>query len=110
MSNRRNRENVEEVETSPDGRYTRVLCVCANSSLLPTSMLSPAQFLCVHESAPYCLQFDEKLGTGAYKSVYLAYDNDTGNEVAWNTVDLRRMPPHERSARYASIGLGHAAM
>jgi serine/threonine protein kinase len=28
-------------------------------------------------------QFDEKLGNGAYKDVYLAYDTETGKEVAW---------------------------
>jgi hypothetical protein len=28
-------------------------------------------------------QFDEKLGNGAYKEVYLAYDTETGKEVAW---------------------------
>lgn len=29
------------------------------------------------------LQFDEKLGNGAFKEVYLSYDTETGKEVAW---------------------------
>lgn len=28
-------------------------------------------------------QFDEKLGNGAYKEVFLSYDTETGKEVAW---------------------------
>jgi len=28
-------------------------------------------------------QFDEKLGNGAFKEVYLSYDTETGKEVAW---------------------------
>lgn len=31
-------------------------------------------------------RFKELVGTGAYKAVYKAVDNDTGCEVAWNTV------------------------
>jgi serine/threonine protein kinase len=41
-------------------------------------------------------QFDEKLGNGAYKEVFLAYDTETGKEVAWNTVTLARLPPTEK--------------
>ena len=42
------------------------------------------------------LQFDEKLGNGAYKDVFLAYDTETGKEVAWNAVNLARLPPNEK--------------
>lgn len=50
-------------------------------------------FVCV-----FCFffQFDEKLGSGAYKEVFLAYDTETGKEVAWNTVTLARLPPNEK--------------
>src|SRR6185312_14180342 len=43
-----------------------------------------------------CVEFDEKLGNGAYKEVYLAYDTETGKEVAWNSVNLSRMPATEK--------------
>ena len=45
-------------------------------------------YVCVHiyGLCVFIVQFDEKLGTGAYKSVWLAYDTDRGIEVAWNTV------------------------
>jgi len=59
----RRRDNLREVETSPNGQYIR---------------------------------FDERLGNGAYKDVWLAFDNDSGKEVAWNTVDLRRLPFGEK--------------
>lgn len=61
--NRRRRNSLHEVETSPDGRYIR---------------------------------FDEKLGSGAYKDVYLSYDTETGQEVAWNTVYLGGLPADEQ--------------
>lgn len=41
-------------------------------------------------------RFDERLGTGAYKEVWLAYDTETGKEVAWNTVEIRRLPAAEK--------------
>ena len=31
-------------------------------------------------------RFEEELGSGSQKKVYLAYDTDTGREVAWNAV------------------------
>ena len=31
-------------------------------------------------------RFEEELGSGSQKKVYLAYDTDTGREVAWNSV------------------------
>lgn len=52
--------------------------------------------LCSSYSPPLSCQFDEKLGNGAYKEVYLSYDTETGKEVAWNTVNLTRLPPGER--------------
>ena len=42
------------------------------------------------------VRFDEKLGTGAYKNVYLAYDTETGKEVAWNSIDMKRLPEPEK--------------
>lgn len=38
------------------------------------------------------IRFDMKVGSGAYKEVWLAFDTESGREVAWNTVDLRRVP------------------
>lgn len=35
---------------------------------------------------------NEELGRGAYKIVYKGIDNQTGNEVAWNTVQLSKLP------------------
>lgn len=42
------------------------------------------------------LRFSEKLGSGAYKEVYRAYDTSEGIEVAWNVVHLSGVPKAER--------------
>ena len=42
------------------------------------------------------LRFSEKLGSGAYKDVYRAYDTSEGIEVAWNVVNLCGVPKLER--------------
>lgn len=42
------------------------------------------------------LRFLEKLGSGAYKDVYRAYDTIEGIEVAWNVVNLSGVPKLER--------------
>ncbi|CAG9317215.1 unnamed protein product [Blepharisma stoltei] len=41
-------------------------------------------------------RFDEEIGSGAYKTVYKAIDNDTGCEVAWNTVKTHGMTKAEK--------------
>jgi len=43
------------------------------------------------------VRFTEKLGSGAYKSVYRAYDTIEGIEVAWNVVNLSGMPKSDRA-------------
>jgi WNK lysine deficient protein kinase len=35
---------------------------------------------------------NEELGRGSYKIVYKGIDSNTGNEVAWNTVQLSTLP------------------
>ena len=42
------------------------------------------------------IRFKEKLGSGAYKDVYRAYDTIEGIEVAWNVVKLFGVPKAER--------------
>jgi serine/threonine protein kinase len=42
------------------------------------------------------IRFNRRLGSGAFKTVYLAFDNDTGREVAWNVVSVDRLTRHER--------------
>ena len=42
------------------------------------------------------IKFNSKLGSGAYKDVWRAYDTNEGMEVAWNVVKLSRIPPSER--------------
>jgi len=36
------------------------------------------------------IRFNQKLGSGALKTVYLGCDTDTGREVAWNVVSIKR--------------------
>jgi len=42
------------------------------------------------------LRFSEKLGSGAYKDVYRAYDTSEGIEVAWNVVNMSGVSKMER--------------
>lgn len=37
-------------------------------------------------------RFVEELGRGAYKIVYKGVDNETGREIAWNVINLNRLP------------------
>lgn len=43
------------------------------------------------------VRFMEKLGSGASKDVYRAYDTEEGIEVAWNVVSLSGVPKSERN-------------
>jgi len=43
------------------------------------------------------VRFMEKLGSGASKDVYRAYDTEEGIEVAWNVVNLSGVPKNERN-------------
>jgi hypothetical protein len=40
--------------------------------------------------------FNRKLGSGAFKTVYLAIDNDTGREVEWNVISFAQLKKQER--------------
>jgi len=42
------------------------------------------------------IRFNRRLGSGAFKTVYLGFDNDTGREIAWNVVSLDRLTKHEK--------------
>ena len=50
-------------------------------------------------------RFNEELGRGAYKIVYKGIDNQTGNEVAWNTVHLQKLPVEEQRRIAAEIDM-----
>ena len=51
------------------------------------------------------IRFNRRLGTGSFKVVYLAFDNDTGREVAWNVVSFVRLGTYERKRIDAEIKL-----
>jgi WNK lysine deficient protein kinase len=50
-------------------------------------------------------RFNEELGRGAYKIVYKAADTETGREVAWNVVNLRRLSKQDRIRIKSEIDL-----
>lgn len=50
-------------------------------------------------------RFNEELGSGAYKTVYKAIDEDTGREVAWNVIKLRNLPKGEKKRIMEEINL-----
>lgn len=48
---------------------------------------------------------NEELGRGAYKIVYKGIDNDTGLEIAWNVINLRRLSKYDRVRIKSEIDL-----
>lgn len=63
-------------------------CSIALQARSPPSDRCPTACFCLFAIC-FCCQFDEKLGNGAYKDVYLAYDTETGKEVAWSAAGSR---------------------
>lgn len=51
------------------------------------------------------VRYQQKLGTGAYKTVYKAYDTVEGIEVAWNDVSIALLPKGEKSRVISEIKL-----
>lgn len=49
------------------------------------------------------LRFKDLIGQGAYKQVWRAYDTIEGIEVAWNVVNLKKMPPAEKVSPCAPV-------
>nr|CCA14558.1 serine/threonine protein kinase putative [Albugo laibachii Nc14] len=43
------------------------------------------------------IRFETKLGSGAYKTVYKAYDTDQGIDVAWNAIGIGLLPNTEKT-------------
>ncbi len=52
-----------------------------------------------------CLQFDQVLGRGAFKTVYKGFDEEEGIEVAWNQVRVSELvtSKEERDRLFAEI-------
>jgi WNK lysine deficient protein kinase len=50
-------------------------------------------------------RFNRRLGTGAFKAVYLAFDSETGREVAWSIIPFKRMNKHSRKQLDTEIKL-----
>jgi len=42
------------------------------------------------------VRFNVRLGQGAYKEVWKAYDTSEGVEVSWNTLSLKTIPKQDR--------------
>eukprot|EP00928_Gymnodinium_smaydae_P043956 TRINITY_DN2935_c0_g2_i1.p1 TRINITY_DN2935_c0_g2~~TRINITY_DN2935_c0_g2_i1.p1 ORF type:complete len:1016 (-),score=146.94 TRINITY_DN2935_c0_g2_i1:516-3563(-) len=41
-------------------------------------------------------RFNRKLGSGAFKTVYLGFDSETGKEIAWSKIDIGEMSSSSR--------------
>lgn len=70
-----------------------------DNSVLDESIVSPHGNDVILERSPggRYVRFMEKLGSGASKDVYRAYDTQEGIEVAWNVVNLAGVPKNERN-------------
>ena len=52
-----------------------------------------------------CPQLDEELGSGAFKTVFKAYDRSSGREVAWNEIDARNLPRSATKRLMAEVAM-----
>ena len=53
------------------------------------------------------LRFRDRLGRGAFKTVYKGIDTYEMREVAWNAVSIRGIPSKEKSRIVAEVQLLH---
>lgn len=51
------------------------------------------------------LRYEELLGRGAYKSVYKAFDTNEGVDVAWNKVEMGRIPKEQINKMQVEVEL-----
>jgi WNK lysine deficient protein kinase len=71
----------------------------SNEAAFEEFINSPIGQIAIVERSPggRYVRFNEKLGAGASKEVYRAYDTQEGIEVAWNVVQLSGVPKAERN-------------
>lgn len=50
-------------------------------------------------------RYNKELGRGAYKIVYKGVDLETGREIAWNVINLRKLPKSDRIRIKSEIDL-----
>lgn len=81
------------------GGSTAAAVADSNSMGLDDYIQSPEVQNAIMERSPggRYVRFSEKLGSGASKDVYRAYDTQEGIEVAWNVVNLSGVPKTERN-------------
>ena len=63
----------------------------------PPEALAPTDEVVEKSPRERYLRFKELIGKGSYKEVWRAYDSVEGIEVAWNVVNLKNMPAHEKA-------------
>ena len=63
----------------------------------PGEALAPTDEVVEKSPRERYLRFKELIGKGSYKEVWRAYDSVEGIEVAWNVVNLKNMPAHEKA-------------
>lgn len=103
------RKSDAEVDTA-DTEVTRTPAHSSDSSRMQGTSIDDAPHLMEILSSPEgnsqiverspgerYVRFSEKLGSGASKDVYRAYDTEEGIEVAWNVVHLAGVPKSERN-------------
>ena len=80
-------KNIQNKETEEKQLQTKMSLLSLDNGQNNEDELSDLERKVVEESPKGRFQrFEEELGSGSQKRVYLAYDTDTGCEVAWNSV------------------------
>lgn len=62
---------------------------------------------CIRPLPALSVQYEQVLGRGAFKTVYKAFDEDEGIEVAWNQVKVNDLAssPAEKERLFAEINV-----
>ena len=85
-------------ENPPRSISTSLQPIAAERGNFVDFLNSPGQYALVEQSPEgRYVRFMEKLGSGASKDVYRAYDTTEGIEVAWNVVNLAGVHKSERN-------------
>jgi WNK lysine deficient protein kinase len=51
------------------------------------------------------MQYDEEIGSGAFKVVYRGYDFDRGTEIAWNSITFKNRNAEDLNRIWQEINM-----
>eukprot|EP01041_Mallomonas_annulata_P007356 gene7356-15015_t len=89
---------MEDTNKDDDSKLDKSLVINNTVPIVTSNNIPQSSAETPRETSPQgrYVKLEERLGSGAYKDVWRAYDTHEGIEVAWNVVKLGKLPPAER--------------